>query len=379
MKKLGIYIFTTFTILILLICCGDDSQIKVPDHPKNGSSDLTASGVKLKAIPINYYDDYMKKLFENNSNKRSTSEIFYFSFTPQTVTFSPSDNSSPLLCKGQSTFSNSYSKEDQVNFLRDLRETLATYNLDSKVLIVGNRPSKEYNYSTIYVGGSYYDLGCGLEQGIKGVAVLDKGNILQNDSGFMFTAQGGSLYSYIPTAIDLIFTLLGINRSDTTIYKNMDSSATLGQNNITSMARLLWETEQTSFDLSIFHDELHSILIDGMDIPDGFDRIMSSYTSAISSNSSSARNLASILSTILNGESLSGLLDNIRNKRQSKLPDFSEYLELTALHNMEELVYVYNTQMNYIENSSFDDSTEQALKAMIIVGFSQKYKSLFLD
>ena len=379
MKKLSVYILAVFTILAFLISCGDDTPLKVPESPQNGSSDLTASGVKLKAVPINYYDEYMKELFENNSKARSSSEIFYFSFTPQTVTFASSDNSSPLLCKGQASFSNSYSKEDQINFLRDLRETLSTYNLDSKVLIVGNRPSKEYKYSTIYVGGSYYDLGCGLEQGVKGVAVLDKGNILQNDSGFMFTAKGGTLYSYIPTAIDLIFTLLGINRSNTTIYKNMDFSATLGQNNITSMARLLWETEQKSFDLGIFQDELHSILIDGMEIPDGFDNIMSSYTNAISSNSSSARNLASILSTILNGESLSGLLDNIRNKRQSRLPDFSEYLELTAIDNMEELIYVYKNQMNFIENSSFDDTTEQALKAMLVVGFSQKYKNLFQD
>lgn len=381
--KLVSYILI-INLSLLFFSCGDDTSLKVPQVQKDTNSDLTSSGVKIKLASSSYYDGYIKDLFTNYPLKRQDSEVFYFNFTPETVSYADSysvSNSSLLLCKNQQTFSNSYAKEQQINFLRDLREALSTYNLDTKVLIVGNKPSSDYKYSTIYVGKSYYDLGCGMEQGVKGVAVADLGNVLQNDSAFMFTASGGSLSSYVPVALDLIFTMLGVSRSNTTVYKPIDISSTLGQNNITSMARILWETESKSFDISIFQDELHGILLDGIDTPDSFESIMAAYTTAISSNSSSpaVKNLASLLSTLLNGESLSGLLNNIKNKNQTSLPDFAEYLELTEVDSVAKLVYVYTNQMEFIKNSSFDAATEQALEAMLLIGFSQKYKSFFID
>lgn len=167
-------------------CGSDDHSSTRTDH---ASDALAGEGAdQVLTPPQEYYDAVMRyelSLVDGASNAVAARPTLFLDFDGGEVAKGYDINQSFIVCNNIAKLPASpFSTSEQDSIVGMVQEFYAKAGSN---LLVSRTPPKERPYTTIMVGGSMADLGCGERLGAFGIAPFDIGNTNRNDIGFVFT------------------------------------------------------------------------------------------------------------------------------------------------------------------------------------------------
>jgi hypothetical protein len=171
------------SLAVMLSACGSDSDGRV------GSSD--AGGFvgrdKLAKPPRGYYDSVLAdrmQLANSGALKAAQDPVLWLNFAGANVSKGTQLGQSFLPCKNQAKIP---AAQLPAASQQEIANLVASYfsNAGAGVSVTTEQPSVG-EYTTIHVGGSYADLGCGTAASPAGLAPFDVGNANPSDIGFVF-------------------------------------------------------------------------------------------------------------------------------------------------------------------------------------------------
>ena len=140
--------------------------------------------------PAGYYDQQLANQFFSLDSDSAFAEsevdqVLYLDFDGATVEQGFGTGESFIPCQSESTIQDSGFSDAQID---DMIERVQGYYDHAEALVeVTDIVPDGNDHTTIIIGGSYGDLGCGEFPGVLGVAPLDEDNTNPSDIGFAFT------------------------------------------------------------------------------------------------------------------------------------------------------------------------------------------------
>lgn len=424
--KLKVIIMNLFLILFITSC----GLIETPSFKKGSYSDENIDGQTFRtvSVPSAYYESHLKNEFETankygltQETEQNKEQIFYINFDGAEIQKGFNKMQSFLLCEPKAYIPKSNLKisQNKINeIISELEQNLnsSDFAQNLKIKLVNKMPIAG-NFSTIFLGGAYPDLGCESDNPLIAIVPFDYGNLSNKDVGFIFTEAFKMNQQKLKNLLQkVILNLLGLktlNEKIPSLYlpNNFNLS---GKKEIHSFARLLWRLDSSSImDISSIKEEIQKILPSGMEVPPSLNNIFTVTLGAAISKSSNppiGNKIIDALSKTFNSEILDPntvaalaiiaghpeiaaaaeilipiaqnqidkVKDGLKNSEASKkltLPNYTSLLGLDNISTMPELISYFRGHFQYVQDN-YSGNTAEALKALLIYTYSYKFRNL---